>query len=117
MATVSSHVLDSVHGNSAIGIRCQLFQLSGANERRQLFDVHADGEGRIAENVVIDASNRGHEFELVFHGSDYFAGQGLAVDSIVSTVVIRFVMDQDRRYHLPLMLSPHSYSTWWSGQP
>ncbi|MDH3535079.1 MAG: hydroxyisourate hydrolase [Gammaproteobacteria bacterium] len=111
---MSSHVLDSVSGSSADGIRCQLFQLSGENERRLLFDVNADREGRIAETVEINASNRASEFELVFHGSDYFAGQGLAVDSIVNNVVIRFVMDEDRRYHLPVMLSPHSYSTWWS---
>ena len=116
MATVSSHILDSVSGKSAVGIRSQLFQLSVEGERRLVFDVNADREGRIAESIEIDDSNRGSEFELVFHGNDYFAAQSLAGDSVVKTVVIRFVMDDDsRRYHLPVMLSPHSYSTWWSG--
>jgi 5-hydroxyisourate hydrolase len=114
MATVSSHILDSVSGKSAAGIRCELFLLDG-DEKRLLFDVAADQEGRISEPVELDESKRGAEFELVFHGGDYFDTRSMASDSMVSSVVIRFSMnDDDRRYHLPVMLSPHSYSTWWS---
>jgi len=113
MATVSSHILDSVSGKSAVGIRSQLFQLDGSG-KHLVFDVTADDEGRIIETVEINDSNRGSEFELVFHGQDYFA-RSLAADSMVSCVVLRFAMDDDqKRYHLPVMLSPHSYSTWWS---
>ena len=114
MATVSSHILDSVSGSHAAGIRCQLFQLGEA--RQLLFHVKADDEGRIAEEVALDADSRGGEFELVLHGAEYFAGRSLKTESIVSTVVLRFVMrDDEKRYHLPVMLAPHSYSTWWSG--
>jgi 5-hydroxyisourate hydrolase-like protein (transthyretin family) len=115
MATVSSHILDSVSGKSAVGIRSQLYQLGNDTERQLVFDVIANQEGRIVESVTIDETNRGREFELVFHGADYFAAQGLAAASMVTQVVIRFVMDDDqKRCHLPVMLSPHSYSTWWS---
>lgn len=115
MATVSSHILDSVSGKSATGIRIQLFQLTGKSGRQLIFDVAADEEGRISEAIEINDANRGDEFELVFHGREYFSGQSLAATSMVSCVVIRFVMDDDqKRYHLPVMLSPHSYSTWWS---
>lgn len=115
MAILSSHILDSVSGRSAVGIRSQLFRLDGS-ARQLVFDVAADDEGRIAETVEIDDSNRGSEFELVFHGRDYFTGQSLAAGSMVKTVVIRFAMeDNGRRYHMPVMLSPHSFSTWWSG--
>ena len=117
MATVSSHILDSVSGKSAVGIRTRLFRLVNDSERQLLFDVVADREGRIAETVVIDDANSGSEFELVFHAAEYFRAQGLDPGSMVNTVVIRFVMlDDQQRYHMPVMLSPHSYSTWWSGQ-
>jgi len=117
MATVSSHILDSVSGKSAVRIRCQLFQLCGESDRQLIFDIAADAEGRIAEAVEINDANRGCEFELVFHGADYFRSQGLEAGPMVKTVVIRFVMgDDQQRYHMPVMLSPHSYSTWWSGQ-
>ena len=117
MAIVSSHILDSVSGKSAAGIRSQLFQLVSDTERQLLFDVAADNEGRISEAVVIDDTNIGCEFELVFHGAEYFKAQGLDSGSMVKTVVIRFAMiDDQQRYHLPVMLAPHSYSTWWSGE-
>ena len=62
--------------------------------------------GAIPENLV----------ELVLHGADFFAARGIAQATPVKTVVLRFAMDDDRRrYHLPVMLSPHSYSAWWSG--
>lgn len=110
MATVSSHILDSVSGKSAAGIRCQLFCLVGES-RRVVFDVPADAEGRISEAVAVDADDLGSEFELVMHAADYFG----ATDAVVRCVVIRLVIDDDdRRYHMPVMLAPHSYSTWWS---
>ena len=111
MATVSSHILDSVSGKSAAGIRCQLFRITGDAARQTVFDVFADAEGRIHETVTIDESNIGGKFELVMHAADYFD----ASDAVVPCVVIRLVIsDADRRYHLPVMLSPYSYSTWWS---
>jgi 5-hydroxyisourate hydrolase len=116
MATVSSHILDSVTGGSADGIRVQLLQRSNGSES-VVFDVKADGEGRIAQSVEINDHNRGAEFELVMHSADYFSAKGgVSDESMVRQVVIRLTMDDDeRRYHLPVMLSPHSYSTWWSG--
>jgi 5-hydroxyisourate hydrolase len=109
MATVSSHILDSVSGKSAAGIRCQLFQLDG-DLRQPVFDVLADDEGRINESIPVQAGAPGNEFELVMHAADYFG----ATDAVVRCVVIRFVIDHDRRYHMPVMLAPHSCSTWWS---
>jgi len=111
MAIVSSHILDSVSGASAGGIRCELFQLMDDSSRQAIFDVLADHEGRISETLDIDSTNLGCEFELVMHAADYFSEP----TAVVRTVVIRFVTnDIDKRYHLPVMLSPHSYSTWWS---
>ena len=111
MATVSSHILDSVSGKSAAGIRCQLFQIADDAGRQPIFEVFADAEGRINETVTINDSNIGGEFELVMHAADYFG----ASDAVMPCVVMRLVIDDaNKRYHLPMMLSPHSYSTWWS---
>ena len=113
MARISSHVLDSVRGSHAAGIRCQLFRLG--DDRQLVFDVVADDEGRIAEEIAIEAGKPAVEFELVLHSVDYFSAQGMAVDSALKTVVLRFVVeDPDARYHMPVMLAPHAYSAWWS---
>ena len=113
MVRVSSHILDSVKGSHAAGIRCQLFRLD--HERQLIFDVHADDEGRIAEEIAVDKDGFAAEFELVIHSLDYFSAQGVTVESPVKTVVLRFdIDDPDARYHLPVMLAPHACSAWWS---
>jgi 5-hydroxyisourate hydrolase len=111
MAIVSSHILDSVSGRSAAGIRCQLVQLERGAHRRIVFDVIADNEGRISETLPVDEDTVGSEFELVLYSAGYFQTEV----AVVPTVVIRFIADDvEKRYHLPVMLAPHSYSTWWS---
>ena len=117
MATVSSHILDSVSGASAVGIRVALYRIGDAAEKLVVFDVTSDAEGRVVESVEVDESNSQCEYELVFHSVEYFATQSLPQQnsSVMQTVVIRFSMpDADKRYHLPIMLSPHSYSVWSS---
>ena len=117
MAIVSSHILDSVNGGFAIGIRVALFRLIGEAEKHKLFEVKADAEGRIAESVEIVGGSDNCEYELEIHSAEYFAGQPLPAEknSAMKTVVIRFSMsDSVKRHHLPLMLSPYSYSVWSS---
>jgi 5-hydroxyisourate hydrolase len=107
MATISSHILDSVSGKSVVGIRVELVRIVSESERQTIFDILSDKEGRISETV--DAQDC--EYELIFHSADYFS-----VDhSPVSKAIIRFKMrDKDKRYHMPMMLAPHSHSLWWS---
>jgi len=120
MATVSSHILDSVVGDHARGIRVQLFRLSESADKEPVFDTHADQDGRIAEEVNVDRSS---EYELVFHSAAYFARRAdycnpLPADGrqIIRVVVVRLTLpDAATKYHLPLVLSPHSYTIWWSG--
>ena len=113
MATISSHILDTISGISAAGIPVQLVRLD-SNEKTVLFDIEADNEGRINEQLDIDIDA---EYELVFHSARYFSSQGIsdAIENTMPTVVLRFSMpDNRKRYHKPIMLSPHSYSVWWS---
>jgi 5-hydroxyisourate hydrolase len=113
MATISSHILDSVSGRSAQGIRCQLNLVNQDQTRQIVFQIAADAEGRIAESI--DSPDTSKEYELIFYAAEYFSSQGLTASVNVRKVVINFEMDDpDKRYHLPIMLAPHSYSTWWS---
>ena len=68
MSAISSHILDSITGSSAVGIRVQLFKLNAQNQSELVFDVISDREGRISENVDVDIEQA---FELVFHSADY----------------------------------------------
>ncbi len=115
MATVSSHILDSVTGGSAAGIRARLFHCDRDAGKTLVFDVFADVEGRICESF--DSGGASGDYELILHSADYFSRFMPDTNdwSIVQSVVVRFVMPAPAtRCHIPILLSPHSYSVWWS---
>ena len=118
MATISSHVLDSVIGTHAAGIRIACFQRDTSGNTTLVFDKLADEQGRIKESVQWSASEPQAGYELVFHSAEYYGALQLPDDGyqIMRTVVLRLDLpDAKANYHVPLMLSPHSYSVWWSG--
>ena len=113
MANISSHVLDSVIGDHARAIAIDCVRVS---DRSTVFSVIANDEGRISESVQIAANT---EYELVFHTAAYFAGRNkLPSDGgqILNSVVVRLQLpDPNGKYHIPVMIAPHSYNIWWSG--
>ena len=120
MATISSHVLDSVIGTHASGIRVQCYQRNDDGGSRLVFDIVANSQGRISEDVAIDATEACGDYDMVFHSADYYKSKHLPDDGfqILKKIVVRLALpDPDEKYHLPIMLSPHSYSVWWSGKP
>jgi 5-hydroxyisourate hydrolase len=54
------------------------------------------------------------EYELEFDIGAYFSAQGIALDqpAFLDTVVLRFAIHADEHYHVPLLVSPWSYSTY-----
>lgn len=113
MATISSHVLDSVLGDHAKAIAVQCIRTA---DRSTLFSVIASSDGRISETVNMEA---GEELELVFDTADYFSKRGTSPadgGQILEAAVVRLrIKDADGKYHIPMMISPHSYTIWWSG--
>jgi 5-hydroxyisourate hydrolase len=83
--------------------------------RKSIFGEKMDEGGRLSKEISEPDDTA--VYELVFKTGDYF--KALAIDrngpQISNEVVIRFEMkDPDGKYHIPLMLSPNSYSVWWS---
>ncbi len=114
MATLSSHVLDSVLGDHAkhIRISCNL-RIAGLPDI-ELFNVISNEQGRIVEQI--DVQPHSH-CELVFHTAEYFSKQSNAPDTpqVVDAVTVQVhVNNPSDRIHIPMMLAPHSYSIWWS---
>ncbi len=115
MTVLSSHVLDSISGKSAIDFRVQLFRIGANGQQEQVFDVVSDQEGRIAEQLQIGEKEQ--KFELVFHTRDYIErehGVQIANQPLSTAVIHLHLSDREQRYHIPLVLSPHSYTVWWS---
>ena len=117
MAIISSHILDSVHGCSASGILVQYQKILNSNCDQIVFEVEANEEGRIMEEVFFEDS--GEQFyQLIFFSDEYFRkkmAERYSGRQIVREIVIRLVLpDPEIRYHVPVIIGPHSNTFWWS---
>ena len=117
MGIISSHILDAVHGCSALGIRVSCLRLFEDQKSELVFEVKANEEGRIVEEIDFTSSGE-NTFELVFSSDEFFReklGESYAGRQIVPEVVIRLVLpDAEIRYHVPVIIGPHSNTFWWS---
>lgn len=116
MAVVSSHTLNGVDGTHAGGIAVSLRNLSSGET---LFDTAMDAGGRLQQDISAARVDPAAKYELVFATGAYWHSRNITGDGaqIMDEVVVRFAMpDAAARYHIPVILSPNSYSIWWSGE-
>lgn len=113
MGGLTTHVLDTASGRPAAGVRLELFRLP--ERGAALRETRTNADGRCDAPLLEGADFEPGEYELVFHAGEYFDGQGTGEPAgrFLDRVVIRFqVADAGEHYHVPLLLSPYSYSTY-----
>ena len=120
MPIISSHVLDSVHGSHAAGIRVACSRLQPSGDRERVIDTQADESGRITITVDTAQDPQGTRYELVFFTREYFSQRPDNDHAKTASPVNESVVHLDlssvlERCHVPMMISHHSYSLWWSG--
>ena len=109
-AKLSTHVLDLTTGRPAAGVKIELWRRGATPALLKTVMTNSDGrtDGPLlaAEEVVVGA------YELVFFVKNYFAARG--VDCFfLEEVPIRFsIFDPAASYHVPLLVTPWSYSTY-----
>ncbi|AIV52670.1 hydroxyisourate hydrolase [Burkholderia pseudomallei] len=114
MGTLTTHVLDTAHGRPGAAIKLELHAISGDGSRL-LKTLHTNDDGRCDAPLLEGDALAAGTYELVFHAGDYFAAQGVALPEprFVDLVVLRFgIADPTAHYHVPLLVSPWSYSTY-----
>lgn len=114
MGRLSTHVLDTMHGGPAAGIEIALYAIDG-EQRRLLKTVRTNGDGRTDSPLLAGEEYRPGQYELVFLVGAYFRAKGAALPqpAFLDSIPIRFAMaDADGHYHVPLLVSPWSYSTY-----
>jgi 5-hydroxyisourate hydrolase len=114
MGRLSTHVLDTVTGKPAAGMKVELAVLEGG-KWTALKTVHTNADGRTDEPLMTGAAMRTGEFKLVFHVAAYFRGKGVDLPDppFLDRVPIRFgIADAAGHYHVPLLCTPWSYGTY-----
>ena len=115
MGRLSTHVLDTANGRPAAGMKIDLFRIEAGGTRSLVKSVVTNSDGRTDAPLLIDAAFVVGTYELVFEVAAYFraAGNETADPPFLSTVPIRFgIADANGHYHVPLLVSPWSYSTY-----
>ena len=106
--TLSTHVLDAVRGRPAHGLRVRWDTLRDG-EWAAAGSGATDTDGRIAEWTTSGTDLGIHR--LVFDTGEWFRGEGR--ESFYPEIVVIFeVQDAEEHHHVPLLLSPHSYTTY-----
>jgi len=114
MGKLSTHVLDTAHGCPAAGLSIELWSLAG-EARKLLKTATTNADGRTDAPLLAADELRAGLYEVVFHVGDYFASRGVALAEprFLDQVPVRFsIADATASYHVPLLVSPWSYSTY-----
>ena len=117
MATLSSHLLNSLDGTHAGNVAVSVVKITPDGARSEVLHAATDAGGRFAKQITLSPADTVCEFELVIDSAAYFAarGQEPETERLISQLVVRFRMaSPDGKYHIPLMIAPNSYSVWWS---
>ena len=107
MGKLTTHVLDTAQGRPGAGIAIELYRLDG-EAGTLVATTTTNRDGRTDAPLLEGAKFRAGTYQLVFHVGAYFKSQGF-----LDAVPIRFtVADAGAHYHVPLLCSPWSYTTY-----
>ena len=114
MGKLSTHVLDTTLGKPGAGVKIALYSVNDGL-RTLLKTETTNQDGRCDSPLLEGDAVQPGQYELVFAAGDYFAAQGVSLPSprFIDRVTIAFgIADASQNYHVPLVVTPWSYSTY-----
>jgi 5-hydroxyisourate hydrolase len=114
MGKLTTHVLNLAAGIPAGGMRIELHE-TNAGPPRLLAQDRTNEDGRCAKPLLEGSSLHGGRYTLTFYVAEYFRSVGtqLPEPPFIDEVVIHFgIANPEENYHVPLLVSPWSYSTY-----
>jgi len=115
MGRLSTHVLDTVHGQPAQDVAVELHVLEPGGTWRLVKAVRTNADGRTGEPLLEAEAMQAGTYMLTFHVADYFRRRGLALADppFLDAIPLRFaIASAEAHYHVPLLASPWSYTTY-----
>lgn len=107
--TISTHVLDTTRGEPAAGVEVTVWRLSHKQEIAQ-GTRQTDKDGRIGD--AMDGLLAAGTYRMSFDVGAYYKKKG-AEPSFMQRFTLDFeITDARRSYHIPLLISPYSCSTY-----
>ena len=105
MSSLTTHVLDTMRGCPAARMKIELWSL---DKKAFLKAIETNSDGRTDAPLLAGDTMLAGSYELIFFVGDYFGEK-----KFLDRVPVRFVIsDASAKYHVPLLVSPWSYSTY-----
>lgn len=113
MGKLTTHVLDTAQGRPGAGIAFRLYRVT-EDARELVTESRTNADGRSDAPLLAGDAFAIGTWELEFDVAPYFAAQSLRVADppFLDRVTLRFSTAADEPYHVPLLVSPWSYSTY-----
>ena len=114
MGRLTTHVLDAAHGCPGSSIKVELYRVEG-QQLELVNSVLTNSDGRVDVPLLQGEDYRSGVYQLQFSAGDYYRARGVALpeSAFLDVVVLRFGIDAGQEhYHVPLLISPYSYSTY-----
>jgi 5-hydroxyisourate hydrolase len=112
MSGVTTHVLDANRGRPAADVRIDLSVKEG-DGWKFVKSVVTNADGRTDGPIVKPEDAKVGEYELVFHIDEYFQKEAASADAFMDRAVVRFsIFDIKQHYHVPLLCTPGSCTTY-----
>ena len=114
MGRLTTHILDTAHGCPGSAIKIELYRVDGAH----LTLIHrtlSNADGRCGAPLLQGDDYLSGAYQLQFHAGAYDRARGIVMQepAFLDVVVLRFGIDAAQsHYHVPLLISPYSYSTY-----
>jgi len=116
MGHLSTHVLDTMNGCPAGGMRVTLEALDGNGAARTIKTLTLNSDGRNDGGPLLNAETMAvGRYRLTFAVAAYFREKGVSLPepAFLDSVPLEFgISDANGHYHVPLLVSPWSYSTY-----
>ncbi|MFZ0820977.1 MAG: hydroxyisourate hydrolase [Candidatus Acidiferrales bacterium] len=111
MSTISTHVLDTSLGKPATGVPVSLAMLQADGSWKTLAHGATDADGRWRPSAANEFSLAPGAYRLMFDTAAYFVARN--TEGFYPSVDITFtIRNGAEHHHVPLLLSPYSYSTY-----
>lgn len=114
MGKLSTHVLDTASGKPAHGMTLRLYGIS-AKGATLIKTAVTNSDGRVDQALLQHPEFKAGRYRLEFDVAPYFKAGSATLPEItfLDVVPIEFgVADTQQNYHVPLLVSPWSYSTY-----
>ncbi len=113
MTKLTTHVLDVYSGKPGKGIKVEVYNIKNG-KREKLNSIILNSDGRSDQSLIEGSAFQKGQYEIVFFVGDYFKKISEISDiPFLDDVIVRFgISNPKENYHVPLLVSPWSYSTY-----